>query len=49
MQAEARTPTGTSCPHSGKLWFDYGKNGIEFFPVLAHPVAVSVFTINKLI
>ena len=29
--------------HSGKLWLDCGKNGIEFFPAPAHPAGVHVF------
>jgi hypothetical protein len=38
-----------SVHYADKLWADYGKNGIEFFPALAHPTPVLVFTINQLI
>jgi hypothetical protein len=27
---------------SGKGWFEYAKNGIEFLPGLAHPIAITV-------
>jgi len=29
------------------LWFDYGKNGIEFFPVLGILLRLRFLTINE--
>ena len=33
--------------HFGKLWFDYGKNGIEFFPLPGILLRLRFLTINE--